>query len=109
MDGPRDIHDKRSPLRTGTGTFDRIMDNLIEIAEKIQNKKEIKIIVRVNIDKENADRVEELLEILAERKLTELLTVIPAQTEAVTSVCQDIADICLSPTEYFKKGSIKVS
>ncbi|MCX7996024.1 MAG: SPASM domain-containing protein [candidate division WOR-3 bacterium] len=102
IDGPRDIHDRRRPLKTGGGSFDRIIYNLLQIAEVLNNKNKIKIVVRVNIDKGNADRAEELLEILAQNRLIDLLTVIPAQTVAATPSCQDITDMCFSSVEFYK-------
>jgi uncharacterized protein len=57
IDGPSRIHDKRRMLKTGAKTWKRIVDNL-----KYAVEKNIKIVVRVNLDKTNIDTLEELHE-----------------------------------------------
>ncbi|MEO0128578.1 MAG: radical SAM protein [candidate division WOR-3 bacterium] len=107
IDGPREIHDGRRPLSTGRGSFDRIINNLTKIAESKKDKKRIKIVVRVNIDKSNSDCADRLLDILAGMKLKDLLTIVPAPIEAVSSTCADITDVCLSPTEFYRSIQLK--
>jgi uncharacterized protein len=53
IDGPPVVHDARRFLRNREGTFDRIIRN-IELAMQ----RGVKISVRVNVDRTNADRVE---------------------------------------------------
>lgn len=57
LDGPKDIHNERRPLVGGNETFDKILRNISEVVGIIQN-----ISIRINTDKENADRVYELLD-----------------------------------------------
>lgn len=63
LDGAREHHDIRRPTLAGKGTFDRILDNL-EAAVRY-----IPILVRVNVDRQNVDGLENLLDALAERGL----------------------------------------
>lgn len=66
LDGPKDIHDKRRPLIGGQGTFDVIMKNLIECIDTIKN-----ISIRINTDKENESRIDEVLDIFDKYNLSD--------------------------------------
>ncbi len=59
LDGPSEIHNKRRPLIGGQGTYDKIIENLSESANLIKN-----IVVRINTDINNLDRVDEVLDCL---------------------------------------------
>ena len=48
LDGMKDNHDKRRPLRNGNGTFEKIMHNLALFADS-----PIEVLVRMNIDNQN--------------------------------------------------------
>ena len=63
LDGPRDIHNYRKPFLDGTGTFDIIIENI----KKYYNK--LNFTVRVNVDKNNYDKIPELMDIIVENKL----------------------------------------
>lgn len=65
LDGPKDYHDLKRPLKNGHGTFDVIISNLIEIKE-IFNKK---ISLRINTDQYNYEYVEEVINILEDNNL----------------------------------------
>ncbi len=58
LDGPKEIHDKRSPLKTGQGTFDKIFSLLKEIGK---HKTKFKVIVRMGIDASNINQLEPLV------------------------------------------------
>lgn len=60
LDGPRDVHDARRPFKGGQPSFDRIVANLREVGNAIR------VIVRVNVDRENHPRVGELVDALAD-------------------------------------------
>ncbi|MGO8993503.1 MAG: radical SAM protein [Polyangiaceae bacterium] len=59
LDGPREIHDARRPMRGGQATFDRIVGNLKAV------KGLIDVVIRVNVDEGNRPRVPELARYLA--------------------------------------------
>lgn len=53
LDGFAYTHDKLRPLIDGSGTFNQILKNLIEIQSKSKNRR-FKIIIRTNLNKDNA-------------------------------------------------------
>lgn len=110
IDGPPDIHNSRRKLRNSSEpTFDKIIENI-----KILQKNDIEVTIRVNIDKTNVDRLEELMDILAEKGLNNA-TISLGHVSSYTDSCASIADTCLNTEEYaieslknqevlFKKG-----
>lgn len=62
IDGPKEIHDKRRILANGEGSFDQIIENI-----SILKEKEVELIIRINIDQENAPYICELLDFLEEK------------------------------------------
>lgn len=69
LDGPRDIHDARRPLRDGAGTFDRVMKGI----EAALTQHQVGLII--NLDNHNVARVQESLRTLAELRPSENLRV----------------------------------
>ena len=61
VDGMREQHDHKRPARDGSGTFDQIISNLIELKKRPEK---FRIRIRVNYDKENYPYLEELLLLL---------------------------------------------
>jgi uncharacterized protein len=61
LDGMREQHDAKRPARDGSGTFDQIISNLIELKKRPET---FRVRVRVNYDKENHPYLEELLLLL---------------------------------------------
>lgn len=59
IDGPAEIHDVMRPHITGRPTFERIVDNLAVAADHLP------VTIRVNADRHNIDRLDELMERLA--------------------------------------------
>lgn len=62
LDGPRDIHDKRRVLRNGGSSFDTILNGI-----QLLVTAGINVNIRVNVDKSNDDRTEELVSDLAQK------------------------------------------
>ncbi|BAC90186.1 radical SAM/SPASM domain-containing protein [Gloeobacter violaceus] len=103
LDGPPEIHNRMRPLASGSGsgTFDRIIENLRHAVEYL------KISIRVNIDRHNFARAEDLLKILEANGLSGKLMVylgrlvsiddgIPTPSAAYHSCCltnQEFAQI----------------
>jgi uncharacterized protein len=77
LDGPPDVHDKMRPTAGGGGTFWSIVKNLRHAVNYLD------IAVRVNVGGENFDRVEELLQILADEGFAGKMTVYPGQLVSV--------------------------
>ncbi|MCK5344025.1 MAG: radical SAM protein, partial [Candidatus Heimdallarchaeota archaeon] len=58
VDGLAHVHDKNRPLKGGGGTFQKIMDNIIECIDKV------KISLSVSYDKDDIKHIEDLLDYL---------------------------------------------
>ncbi len=58
LDGPPDVHDQRRPLRSGKGSYARIVANLERVA------KILPISLRVNVDQHNAEHALDFVETL---------------------------------------------
>lgn len=57
VDGPREIHDKTRPLKNGEGSFDRIVENIMNI-QKENPLSYYRIIIRMNISKQSVDCID---------------------------------------------------
>ena len=66
IDGPKEVHDKRRVGIKGEPTFDRII-KFIE-----QNKDNFNIVIRINMDKNNENAVDELLFFLSKKGFTNI-------------------------------------
>lgn len=62
IDGTREYHDKRRPLINGIGTYDIIMRN---VKNALDN--DLKIVIRINIDKHNIKNIEDFFKDLRSR------------------------------------------
>jgi len=71
LDGPLEVHNQRRPTRTGKGTFERIVKNVLTVREYIHVR------LRVNIDTSNAPCFTELLDILRGHDLIENVYIAP--------------------------------
>ncbi|HSL57080.1 MAG TPA: radical SAM protein, partial [Acidimicrobiales bacterium] len=63
IDGPPDVHDRYRPHVNGGSTYERVVANVVEAAPHLR------VGVRVNVDRGNLGRVEELIADLAARGL----------------------------------------
>ncbi len=61
FDGTKKIHDSRRKCLDNTGSFDKIVDNILLIHDKVD------LIIRVNVDSENIDNIYDLYDMI--RKL----------------------------------------
>ncbi|MDD5657281.1 MAG: radical SAM protein, partial [Elusimicrobia bacterium] len=84
LDGPRRTHDSRRVLAGGGPTYDRILRNLEALRE---SRLPVRVALRVNLDKDNAAGVEELLADLSARRLNEWCRVYFARVERPTRHC----------------------
>lgn len=81
LDGTREVHDARRPLKGGGGTYDVIMKNLRDIAGMIP------IFVRTNIDKNNIENFPALLDELEKNGLREKVTIVIDKTSIISDAC----------------------
>lgn len=93
LDGTEEYHDSRRFLKGGQGTFNRIVNNLAVAKGYVEN-----IALRINTDKENSNKVTEVLDVLEEK---ELLTSVNPYLGFVDSYndCYN-KDTCLSANDF---------
>jgi uncharacterized protein len=100
IDGPREIHDKRRPLKSGGGTYERIIENLMRLPEDSG----LRIAVRINVDKRNGAHVEQLLQELQmlgmERR--EGIVLHFGHVFAGNGACPDMSSQCMVTSEFSK-------
>ena len=96
IDGPKEIHDSRRRSVTNESTFDKLIDR----ANLLLNNG-LSVIVRINIDKENIERVDELLDTLAERiDKREELKIDFGQVSPFTDICKSIEGDCYNNAQF---------
>jgi uncharacterized protein len=61
LDGIGEVHDRKRPTRDGGPSFWRIFENLVSLQERPDH---FRVAIRVNFDRENRDRIPELIELL---------------------------------------------
>lgn len=96
IDGPKEIHNSRRKLKINDeiGTFDKIIEGIKKMISK-----NISVSIRINIDKINSDRVEELLDVLKSNHL-EKCNINFGHVRPYTSVCSSITSTCFNTEEY---------
>ena len=96
IDGVKEIHDRRRRAVTGETTFDKLIDRV-----NVLLNENLSVIVRINIDKENIGRVDELLDILAERiDKREELKIDFGQVSPFTDICKSIESDCYNNAQF---------
>ncbi len=92
LDGPEDIHDARRPLLGGQGTYKAIIENVIACAEMIQ------IVVRINIDMQNYERINEIMDAFKENNVYDKIYPYLGHVEAANDSYE--SSKCLSLEKY---------
>lgn len=93
IDGPKEIHDKRRIMANGKGTFDTIINNLILYKEYLPN-----ISLRINVDKSNFDKIEDLYELLKKKELLDIVTPYLGHVRTENECYND--NKCISTKDY---------
>jgi uncharacterized protein len=98
FDGAEHDHDERRPLVSGRGTFNTLVDNIQDVVENT----DLVVLVRVNIDGRNKDRIVQLMEMLEERGLSgrNNFGMYFAPVEGTTDACSSCSDESMTKTEY---------
>jgi uncharacterized protein len=68
LDGDREFHNKKRPLADGSGTFDKILENINKIVDK-----DIPLYLRINVDKDNAESIPKLFDLIPENKREKII------------------------------------
>lgn len=95
LDGPPEIHNKRRISKSGTPTFDCVID-AIKLLEKYDGK--ISSVIRINIDKENFKEIPQLLSYIREvgiRSSKVDFGIVRSSTKA----CQNYESHCFEESE----------
>jgi uncharacterized protein len=95
LDGTEAVHDTRRVWKNGRPSFRKIFSNLVAIARC--DDITMKIIVRCNVDRTNADNVDALIDLLAEEALNERVTF---YTAPIHNWGNDADRGSLGPAEY---------
>lgn len=96
IDGIKEVHDNRRRSITNESTFDLLIDR----ANLLLNNG-LSVVIRINIDKDNIDRVDELLDILAERiDKREDLKIGFGQVAVYTDICKSIENDCYNNAQF---------
>ena len=96
IDGVKEIHDSRRRSVTGESTFDRLIDRV-----NVLLNNDLSAIVRINIDKDNIARVDELLDVLAERIDRRAdLKIDFGQVTPFTDICKSIESDCYNNAQF---------
>lgn len=94
IDGAPKIHNMRRPLKNRQGTFERIIQNIIDCKDIIG------IHIRVNIDKQNITHIDELLDILQEKGIAGKTPLYFSNVQANTAACADLSTVCFTNREH---------
>ena len=76
IDGTSEMHNRRRPLQSGKGTFDRIWENI----QNLIKLESTSVTIRVTIDRENACHIQEFIDLLAESSLANKIGLVFSKT-----------------------------
>jgi uncharacterized protein len=92
LDGPLDVHDSRRKTKGGAGTFDRLLNNILNIRDLLDVK------IRVNLDASNRSHLSDLIELLSDHNLVEKVYIAPVV--GLNSSCAAIKIPFLNGSEF---------
>jgi uncharacterized protein len=94
LDGPPAQHDRRRHLISGRGTFERILQNLVDTVDLAQFQ------VRVNVDARNSMEALEVVQILVDAGLAGKVRPYLAQVTHDGAACGNIQELCYSSQDF---------
>lgn len=95
IDGPPEIHNKRRKLPNGEDTFFTIFKNIAEVCDLLS------ITIRVNVDKENINNIEEILDYLDKYALNGKVGFYLAPVDNINGTCN--VSTCFNSKEFSKE------
>lgn len=95
VDGPPELHSKRKGMK---GDANENFRKLLDIFEKLLEK-DIKLSIRVNIDKTNFEALDELMDILGKHPAHKA-NIYPAQITPYTEICKNVKNTCFDTAEF---------
>ena len=99
IDGPPDIHNKMRKLPNGQDTFFTILNNVVNALEIYPD---LHVVIRVNTDKSNIDRVDEIIDYLKEYELDHKISIYLAPIDNINNTCET-AENCFTNDEFAAK------
>lgn len=99
IDGSKEIHDSKRTLKNGLGTFDKIIENILDINENLQ------VGIRVNIEKDNIKSIPSFLDYLNECGIGDMKNVSTyfAVVRDYDTPTNQISNKCYSIKEFSKE------
>lgn len=98
IDGPKDVHDSRRYLiNSNKPTFDKIVNNIKNTYDIL---KDIEIYIRINVDKDNVNRLNELVTLFNKENLLDKVTLYLGYVEN-TNDCYN-SDDCIDYEKYME-------
>ncbi|WP_104373804.1 radical SAM/SPASM domain-containing protein [Desulfocucumis palustris] len=94
VDGPPEAHNSRRMLKAGGPTFDRILEGI-----KLLKANEMKVGLRVNVDRSNMDDALKLLNILEDNNLKDIAIHL-GHVSPYSSGCKSIENSCATKEEF---------
>lgn len=96
IDGPKEVHDSRRVNVTGESTFDLMINNVNMLLNN-----DLDVIVRINIDRDNIETVEELLNILKSKVLRyDRMKLDFGKVSQFTEICKSVESSCFDNEQY---------
>lgn len=96
LDGPPEVHDSRRVSKNGVFQFNKIIENI----NKLLQTKEIDVVIRINVDKNNTADVEKLIAILNEKLIEKNVKITFGQVTAYTDACKSVENTCYNNIEF---------
>lgn len=93
LDGTEKVHNQRRFLKSGKGTYNRIISNLKNSYAFLPD-----VSLRVNIDKQNSGELEKVYEIVQGFDFDHKISVYPGHVQSINGCCHQ--DQCLSNEEF---------
>jgi len=82
IDGTPEIHNRRRPLVTGMGSFEKIIENIETVSD------DLNIIIRINVDAHNKDCIFDLIKLLYDKHLIPKVKPYVARVESYSEECR---------------------
>lgn len=98
LDGPADIHNARRICSSIPNNFEVIVENI-----NLLLRENLNVYIRVNVDKNNYNRMEELVDYLDKRLIHKKVNIGFAKVSACTDACVGVANDCFSTEEFAKE------